>query len=80
VAWLGGTGNRVGCMTSPPADPRARRERLVGLLLLGIAVVLLLSSVTWFGSDRGGVGIGQVVLGVALAGVGAFLVRRTRVG
>jgi hypothetical protein len=67
-------------MTPPPSDPRARRERLVGLLLLGIAVVLLLSSVTWFGSDRGGVGIGQVVLGVALAGVGAFLVRRTRVG
>jgi hypothetical protein len=67
-------------MTPPPSDPRARRERLVGLLLLGIAVVLLLSSVTWFGSDRGGVGIGQVVLGVVLAGVGAFLVRRTRVG
>ena len=67
-------------MTPPPADPQARRERLVGLLLLGIAVVLLLSSVTWFGSDRGGVGIGQVVLGVVLAGVGAFLVRRTRVG
>jgi hypothetical protein len=62
-------------MTSP--EPRARRERLVGLLLLGIAVVLLLSSVTWFGSDRSGVGIGQVVLGVVLAGVGAFLVRRT---
>ncbi len=67
-------------MTPPPADPRARRERLVGLLLLGVAVVLLVSSVTWFGSDRGGVGIGQVVLGVVLAGVGAFLVRRTRVG
>ena len=67
-------------MTPPTSDPRARRERLVGLLLLGIAVVLLLSSVTWFGSDRGGVGTGQVVLGVVLAGVGAFLVRRTRVG
>ncbi|GAB3356043.1 hypothetical protein [Modestobacter lapidis] len=65
-------------MTSP--EPRAGRERLVGLLLLGIAVVLLVSSVTWFGSDRGGVGIGQVVLGVVLAGVGGFLVRRAARG
>jgi hypothetical protein len=63
-------------MTS--SGPRTGRERLVGLLLLGIAAVLLLSSVTWFGSDRSGVGTGQVVLGVVLAGVGAFLVRRAR--
>ena len=63
-------------MTSP--QPRAGRERLVGLLLLGIAAVLLLSSVTWFGSDRSGVGTGQVVLGVVLAAAGAFLVRRAR--
>jgi hypothetical protein len=63
-------------MTSPA--PRAPRERLAGLLLLGIAVVLLVSSVTWFGSDRAGVGIGQVVLGLVLAAVGAFLVRRAR--
>jgi len=63
-------------MTSP--EPRARRERLVGLLVLGIAVVLLLSSVTWFGSDRSGVGIGQVVLGLVLAAVGGYLVRRAR--
>ena len=66
-------------MTSTrPGSPLARRERLVGLLVLGIAVVLLLSSVTWFGSDRVGVGIGQVVLGLVLAGVGGLLVRRTR--
>ena len=64
-------------MTS--SEPRAGRERPVGLLLLGIAAVLLLSSVTWFGSDRSGVGTGQVVLGVVLAGVGVFLVRRARV-
>ena len=63
-------------MTSP--EPRTRRERLVGLLVLGIAVVLLLSSVTWFGSDRSGVGIGQVVLGLVLAAVGGFLVRRAQ--
>ncbi len=64
-------------MTPPAAGPKARRERLVGLLLLGVAVVLLFSSATWFGSDRAAVGLGQVALGVVLAGVGAFLVRRT---
>jgi hypothetical protein len=66
-------------MTAPqPGSPPARRERLVGLLALGIAVVLLVSSVTWFGSDRAGVGIGQLLLGLVLAAVGGFLVRRTR--
>jgi hypothetical protein len=60
-------------MTSP-----APRERQVGLLVLGIAVVLLLSSVTWFSSDRSGVGIGQLVLGLVLAVIGAFLVRRAQ--
>ena len=64
-------------MTAPqPSSPTTRRERLVGLFVLGVAVVLLLSSVTWFGSDRAGVGIGQVVLGLVLAAVGGFLVRR----
>ena len=33
---------------------------------------------TWFGSDRAGVGIGQVVLGVVLAVLGVVLVRRAR--
>ena len=66
-------------MTPPePGSPPARRERLVGLLVLGVAVVLLLSSVTWFGSDRSGVGIGQLVLALVLAGVGGFLVRRSQ--
>jgi hypothetical protein len=62
---------------SAPA-PRTRRERLVGLLVLGIAAVLLVSAVTWFGSDRAGVGIGQLVLGLVLAGVGGFVYRRSR--
>ena len=62
---------------TPPAQS-APRERLIGLLVLGVAVVLLVSSVTWFGSDRAGVGIGQVVLALVLAGVGVVLVRRTR--
>jgi hypothetical protein len=65
-------------MSSPEAgssrDPR--RERLVGLLLLGVAVVLLVSSVTWFGTGQQGVGIGQVFLGAVLAVVGGLLYRR----
>ncbi len=64
-------------MTPPAAEPRARRERLVGLLVLGVALVLLVSSVSWFASDQAGVGVGQLVLGVVLAGVGGFLVRRS---
>jgi uncharacterized membrane-anchored protein len=63
-------------MTSP-ASRNARRERLVGLLVLGIAAVLLVSSVSWFSSDRAGVGIGQLVLAVVLAVVGGFLYRRS---
>jgi hypothetical protein len=65
-------------MTPPePGSSPARRERLVGLLVLGVAVVLLLSSVSWFSSDRTGVGIGQLVLALVLAGIGGFLVRRS---
>jgi hypothetical protein len=65
-------------VTAPePGSPPARRERLVGLLVLGVAVVLLLSSVSWFSSDRTGVGIGQLVLALVLAGIGGFLIRRS---
>ena len=58
--------------------PAARRERLVGMLLFGVAVVLLVSSPTWFASDRVGVGIAQVFLGLVLAGVGVWFGRRAR--
>jgi hypothetical protein len=61
----------------PSGSRNARRERLVGLLVLGVALVLLVSSVSWFASDQAGVGVGQLVLGVVLAGVGGFLVRRS---
>ncbi|MDP9390799.1 MAG: hypothetical protein M3P89_05295 [Actinomycetota bacterium] len=59
-----------------PAPRDARRERLVALLLIGVAVVLLVSSVTWFGTGQTGVGVGQVVLGLGLAAVGGYLYRR----
>ena len=60
-------------MTSPAGD---RRARLVALLVAGVAVVLLVSSPTWFASDRTSVGIAQLFLGVVLAAVAAFLYRR----
>lgn len=59
-----------------PGSPDVRRERLIGLLVLGVALVLLVSSVTWFGTGRTGVGIGQLVLGVVLVAVGGLLYRR----
>jgi hypothetical protein len=59
-----------------PAAPARRRERLVALLLLGVAVVLMLSSLTWFGTGQTGVGMGQLFLGVVLAALGFFLYRR----
>ncbi len=61
----------------PSGSRDSRRERLIGLLVLGVALVLLVSSVSWFASDRGVVGVGQLVLGVVLAVVGGFLVRRS---
>jgi hypothetical protein len=64
----------------PSTVPRARRERLAGLLMLGIAVVLLVSSVTWFANGRSVVGVGQLVLGLVMAAVGGFLSRRGRSG
>jgi uncharacterized membrane protein YidH (DUF202 family) len=59
-----------------PGSPDVRRERLIGLLVLGVAIVLLVSSVTWFGTGRTGVGVGQLVLGVVLVAVGGLLYRR----
>ena len=62
-------------MTPPVGDPR---ERLVALLVAGVAVVLLVSSPTWFASDRVGVGVAQLFLGAVLAAVAAFLYRRAQ--
>lgn len=60
------------------APPTAGNQRLVGGLLLAVAVVLFVSSVAWFGNDQAGVGIGQVLVGLILAAVGVFLFRQSR--
>jgi hypothetical protein len=65
---------------SDPGSRDAGRERLIGLLVLGIALVLLVSSVSWFASDQAVVGVGQLVLGVGLAVVGVVLYRRSQRG
>lgn len=63
---------------SAPGSRDPGRERLIGLLVLGVAVVLLVSSVTWFGTGQTLVGVLQLVLGVVLAVVGGLLLRRSR--
>ena len=59
-----------------PGSRDRGRERLVGLLVLGVAVVLLVSSVTWFGTGQEGVGFGQLFLGLVVAVVGGVLLQR----
>ena len=61
----------------PPGSRDARRERLIALLVVGVALVLLVSSVTWFGTGQTLVGVGQLVLAVVLAVAGAVLYRRS---
>jgi hypothetical protein len=65
---------------SAPGPRDTARERLYGLLALGVALVLLVSSVTWFGTGQTLVGIGQLVLAVVLAAIGAVLYRRSKRG
>lgn len=65
---------------SAPGSRDTARERLYGLLALGVALVLLVSSVTWFGTGQPLVGVGQLVLAVVLAVIGAALYRRSRRG
>lgn len=65
---------------SPRRSPEQDRARQIASFVLGVAVVLLVSSVTWFGSDRAGVGVGQVAVGLALAAVGGVLYRRATHG
>jgi hypothetical protein len=62
---------------SPRRTPEQDRARQIALFVVGVAVVLLVSSVTWFGSDRVGWGIAQVVVGVLVGAAGAVLYRRS---
>src|SRR4051812_35566716 len=64
----------------PPGSRDTSRERLIALLVLGVALVLLVSSVTWFGTGQTVVGVGQLALGGVLAVVGAVLFRRAQRG
>jgi hypothetical protein len=59
------------------APAPARRDRLIGLLVLGVAAVLLVSSPTWFASGQAWVGAAQLLLALVLAGVGFWLYRRS---
>ncbi|MGY1712292.1 hypothetical protein ACI8AC_22555 [Geodermatophilus sp. SYSU D00758] len=59
-----------------PAGRTEGRERLVALLLGGVAAVLLLSSPTWFAAGSVVVGLVQLLLGAVLVGVALFLYRR----
>ncbi len=65
---------------TPRRTPEQDRARLIALFLVGVAAVLLVSSVTWFGSDRAGWGIAQVVVGVLVGAVGGVLHRRATRG
>ena len=63
---------------SGPGARDTARERLYGMLALGVALVLLVSSVTWFGTGQTLVGIVQLALGAVLAVIGAVLYRRAK--
>jgi hypothetical protein len=62
-------------MTPPAGDGR---ERLVAILAAGVAVVLLVSSVSWFAGDQAGVGVAQLLLGAVLAALAVVLYRRAQ--
>lgn len=65
---------------SPGRTPEQDRARLIALFVVGVAVVLLVSSVTWFGSDRAGWGVAQLVVAVLVGAVGGVLYRRATHG
>lgn len=45
------------------------------MLVLGIAVVFLLTSPTWFATGQDGIAVAQILLAFLLVGVGVWLYR-----
>jgi hypothetical protein len=60
------------------APPTAGNQRTIGGLLLVIAVILVVSSVAWFGNGQGWVGVAQILVAVVLGAVGVFFFWQSR--
>ena len=67
--------NNVGS-GSTPVDPRARRNQLLGIILLGVGAFLLLSIIPGLGHVVGA--MGRFVFPLILVGVGVMMLRRQR--
>jgi phage shock protein C len=65
--------NNVG-PNSAPADPRARRNRLLGFILLGVGAFILINMIPGFGHAVGM--IGRFVFPLLLVAVGVMMLRR----
>jgi phage shock protein C len=59
--------NNVNAGTGAPVDPQARRNRLLGFILLGVGAFILLSMIP---------GFGKLVIPVLLIGAGILILRR----
>jgi hypothetical protein len=59
---------------SAPADPRARRNRLLGFILLGVGAFILVNMIPGFGHVVGM--IGRFVFPLLLVAVGVMMLRR----
>lgn len=56
---------------SPATDPRARRNQLLGLVLLGVGAFVLISMIPGFGAF-----VGRFLFPALLVGAGIYLLRR----
>jgi hypothetical protein len=65
--------NNVG-PSSSPADPRARRNRLLGFILLGVGAFILVNMIPGFGHVIGMAG--RFVFPLLLVAVGVMMLRR----
>ena len=66
--------NNVGPNSSAPADPRARRNRLLGFILLGVGAFILINMIPGFGHMVGMVG--RFVFPLLLVAIGVMMLRR----